>query len=138
MRNARLYDLALLLRFPEEEDRLHLGREDEDESSLLSELEDLGLLSEYGLSFDKGRHSEKGRYLAFVMSTGGPHEELRWYLDADLKPREATFVSKPWFGYVELMLTGSYDATAIRLFNHFTGDDPSHLLASAYEREEGE
>jgi hypothetical protein len=74
---------------------------------------DLGNLNEYGLSLDK--NSEKGEptYYAWVLSTGGPGDEFRFYVNEDKDTYKIEFWYYDW-GVGE-KITLRRDSNAYRL-----------------------
>lgn len=74
----------------------------------LEDLEDLGNLYEYGLSFTYNApdDAEEG-YWIYLLSTGGPHEEVRFYASTPRsQPYKITFVLQDWFDGYEREVVG--------------------------------
>ena len=74
---------------------------------------DIGELSEYGLDFslidpsDYDEDDEGNHYWCWLLSTGGPHSEFRFYLDRyGNRCYCVEFVFKDWGNYSEKCLTG--------------------------------
>jgi hypothetical protein len=121
-RDSRMSDLAYLYR-PYDFERTELidflrddqGRNIDDEATD-DEISDAiySCQSECGLCFDKHYDEESGYvYYAFVLSTGGPHEEVRFYVDSEGDLRSSSFVSKPWFDLIEISMNGNDTMQAI-------------------------
>ena len=71
---------------------------------------------EFGLCLDYQTPNEGGGYLCFLISTGGPHEEIRFYLDALLHCYRITFVLKDWGDHAEVEIKGDELLTAEGMF----------------------
>ena len=78
--------------------------------------DDVPYLHEFGLSVDE--KADNIDYVAWVLSTGGPHEEIRFYLGYDIelqqsKPIKFTFAMMDWGEYEEKEITKSEDKEAL-------------------------
>jgi len=95
------------------------------------ELEDLSPLNEYGLSFDyveAGTFTDqKVGYFCYLISTGGPGEELRIYTDARLNPGRVEFWLLDWCDGASLPLKGKHMETFKRFWD-WLGDTPAYLI----------
>ena len=62
------------------------------------EVEDLGTLFDYGLSFEY-QEAEDGApdYFRWVLSCGGPSDEFRFFTGADRKPHAIEYRFHDWF-----------------------------------------
>jgi len=84
--DSRLEDLRILW------DAYCKGEED---------VEDLGNIYDYGLSIDYVPHDEEynmeAGYLRYQLSWGGPSDEFRFYIDADLDCYKIEYAFLDWF-----------------------------------------
>ena len=64
----------------------------------------IGALCEYGLEFTFDDEEQCYRY---VISTGGPHEEIRFYVDKDKDLINAKFVYLDWGDRIDLNLSNN-------------------------------
>ena len=84
---------------------------------------------EYGLCFDYVPHGEQGNnggFFAFVISTGGPHEEIRFFVDCEYRCYRSEFVYKDWGTCDKAELQGKDAEWAQDFFNRLRdccGDD---------------
>jgi hypothetical protein len=62
-------------------------------------------LDQYGLCLDGHAPDDAPSYFAWVLCTGGPHEEVRFYVNALKKPYSISFVYKDWGTFDEKILT---------------------------------
>jgi len=71
---------------------------------------------EYGLSFEwrEGRDPWSPGFHAFVLSTGGPHEEVRFYSDASGRVYKIEFYLADWFDSASVDVTGFDAAQMLR------------------------
>ena len=63
--------------------------------------EDLGSIWEYGLHLDYQKPDTGLGYLCWLLMTGGPHAEFRFYLDADLDCYKVKYVFQDWYDSAE-------------------------------------
>ena len=94
------------------------------------DVEDLGNLFEYGLSFSYvtpgtfGEEQEDG-YFRYQLSWGGPSDEIRYYANPDdceeqhVTPYRVTYVFLDWFDGEEQSLHGDDHTLALNLFEWF-------------------
>lgn len=70
---------------------------------------------EYGLSFE-WKEGDEGRpgFHAYILSTGGPHEEVRFYGDASGRIYRVTFALLDWFDGAEVDITHEPAAQMLR------------------------
>jgi len=78
--------------------------------------DDLPYFNELGLSVEEV--ADDIDYVAWVLSTGGPHEEIRFYLGYDVerqipKPIKFTFVLAEWGNFEQKQITESEDKKAL-------------------------
>lgn len=73
-------------------------------------VEDLGILSEYGLCFDyvpaETFSDQKIGFFRFQISYGGPTEEIRFFTDSQFNLVEAQFWLLDWFDGAKQKFTG--------------------------------
>jgi len=71
---------------------------------------------EYGLSFEwcEGRDAQSSGFHAFVLSTGGPHEEIRFFSDASGHVYKITFYLADWFDSAAVDVTDFEAAQMLR------------------------
>jgi hypothetical protein len=89
--------------------------EDPDEISEVAEY----ALDLYGLCLDGHAPTDSPSYFAWVLSTGGPHEEIRFYVNALKKTYSISFVYKDWFTFSEKLLTRAEHAWAWEVATRF-------------------
>ncbi len=75
--------------------------EDRDEISEIASY----ALDLYGLCLDGHAPTDAPSYFAWVLCTGGPHQEVRFYLNAFKKTYSISFVYQDWFTFSEKILT---------------------------------
>ena len=75
---------------------------------------DIGSIHEYGLCFDyvpRGTFSDqKTAFFRWQLSTGGPGDEFRFYVDVDKRPYRIDYVYLNWFDGATLKLYGTREA----------------------------
>lgn len=83
-------------------------------------LETVGEPEEYGLSWEVDSISPRWGTVtyAYVISTGGPHEEFQITVEGD-EVKRVTFVSLPWFDRVELELTPAEESIVRQFVDRF-------------------
>jgi hypothetical protein len=87
-------------------------QEDPDESrDEISEIASYAL-DQYGLCLDGHAPDDAPSYFAWVLCTGGPHEEVRFYVNALKKTYSISFVYKDWGTFDEKILTRAEHAWA--------------------------
>jgi hypothetical protein len=59
----------------------------------------------YGLCLDGHAPTDAPSYFAWVLCTGGPHQEVRFYVNALKKTYSISFVYQDWFTFSEKILT---------------------------------
>ena len=69
-------------------------------------------LDQYGLCLDGHAPDDSPSYFAWVLSTGGPHEEIRFYVNAKKHTYAISFVYKDWFTFDEKVLNRAEHAWA--------------------------
>jgi hypothetical protein len=89
--------------------------EDPDEISEVAEY----ALDLYGLCLDGHAPTDSPSYFAWVLSTGGPHEEIRFYVNALKKTYSISFVYKDWGTFDEKLLTRAENAWAWEVADRF-------------------
>jgi hypothetical protein len=73
----------------------------------------------YGLCLDGHAPAYEPSYFAWVLCTGGPHEELRFYVNALKKTYSISFVYKDWGTFSEKILTRAEHAWAWEVADRF-------------------
>lgn len=72
--------------------------------------DDLGRFNEYGLSFDyvaPGTFTDQRRgYWQWVLSTGGPGDEFRFFCDEHFRPTKIEYWFLDWFDGAHISVTG--------------------------------
>jgi hypothetical protein len=76
-------------------------------------------LDQYGLCLDGHAPDDSPSYFAWVLSTGGPHEEIRFYVNALKKTYSISFVYKDWGTFDEKILTRAEHAWAWEVADRF-------------------
>ena len=76
-------------------------------------------LDQYGLCLDGHAPDDAPSYFAWVLCTGGPHEEVRFYVNALKKPYSISFVYKDWGTFDEKILTRAEHAWAWDVADRF-------------------
>jgi hypothetical protein len=76
-------------------------------------------LDQYGLCLDGHAPDDSPSYFAWVLSTGGPHEELRFYVNAKKHTYAISFVYKDWFTFDEKVLNRAEHAWAWAVADRF-------------------
>jgi hypothetical protein len=76
-------------------------------------------LDSLGLCPDGHAPDDSPSYFAWVLSTGGPHEEIRFYVNALKKTYSISFVYKDWFTFDEKVLTRAEHAWAWEVATRF-------------------
>jgi hypothetical protein len=89
--------------------------EDHDEISEIASY----ALDLYGLCLDGHAPTDAPSYFAWVLSTGGPHEEIRFYVNALKHTYSISFVYKDWGTFDEKVLTRSENAWAWEVATRF-------------------
>lgn len=87
-----------------------------------AETEEQGPVYDYGLEWALDSRSYRDETLTYrhVISTGGPHEEFLVTFDIGTEEcTGVTFVSLPWFGRVDVELTGDDETTAKDFYTTF-------------------
>lgn len=93
--------------------------------------DEIGIFEEYGLNWDvipyRNKHNEIRYYVQFQISTGGPGEEIRWYLgwlkagnNYALMVIGTTFVYLDWFDMAEQRIPGEYIWLTDDIFNWYS------------------
>jgi hypothetical protein len=73
----------------------------------------------YGLCLDGHAPAYEPSYFAWVLATGGPHEEVRFYVNALKKTYSISFVYKDWGTFDEKILTRAENAWAWEVADRF-------------------
>ena len=119
--DSRMTDLKVLYRFGDcdletiqEDEGIRLD-DDESRSEAIQDAQ-----SEYGLHFDfqQPENGENG-YWCFLLSTGGPHEEIRFYGMENGELHSADFVRMDWGDSAKRSLSGDALDTAKAMFSDF-------------------
>lgn len=77
--------------------------------------------SEYGLSFDYHESdTDEPGYFSYLLSWGGPSEEIRFYVDYAGHMHRAAFVFKDWFDSAERTLHDEYRDVANAIWESFS------------------
>ena len=76
-------------------------------------------LDQYGLCLDGHAPAYEPSYFAWVLCTGGPHEELRFYVNANKNTYSISFVYKDWGTFSEKILTRAEHAWAWEVADRF-------------------
>ena len=76
-------------------------------------------LDQYGLCLDGHAPAYEPSYFAWVLCTGGPHEELRFYVNANKNTYSISFVYKDWGTFSEKILTRAEHAWAWEVATRF-------------------
>lgn len=81
----------------------------------------LGNWAEYGLDLsyiapDVAEDRKRG-YICFLLSTGGPHEEFRFYMDENLNVTHVDFHHMNWFDGAKIQVRGKHLATMTEIYN---------------------
>ncbi len=76
-------------------------------------------LDQYGLCLDGHAPTDAPSYFAWVLCTGGPHQEVRFYVNALKKTYSISFVYKDWFTFSEKLLTRAENAWAWEVADRF-------------------
>lgn len=86
-------------------------------------------LNEYALGFyfqERTERSNKGDYFRYQLSTGGPGDEIRFYVSRDGEVRYAEYVYLEWFNSFEIDITD--EGWVSDLWNHLSlSGDESYL-----------
>jgi hypothetical protein len=94
-------------------------QEDPDESrDEISEIASYAL-DLYGLCLDGHAPTDSPSYFSWVLCTGGPHEEIRFYVNALKKTYSISFVYKDWGTFDEKILTRAEHAWAWEVASRF-------------------
>ena len=81
---------------------------------------DLGTLNEYGLDFEFVPSSEKSSgYFRWLLSTGGPGDEFRFYTSADLGIDRIEYWFLDWYDGHGRALTGTDFALLLEIWADF-------------------
>lgn len=87
------------------------------------DVEDLGNIFEYGLSFDyvpAGTfHDQKTGYFRYQISWGGPSDEFRFFCDKTFTPYRIEYWFLDWFDGAKKILSGEKLELLKELFNWF-------------------
>ena len=71
------------------------------------ETEDLGPIHEYGLCVDYVESEDKeDGYIRYQLSTGGPGDEFRYFIDYEGKPYKIEYWFLDWFNGAKITLSG--------------------------------
>jgi hypothetical protein len=93
--------------------------EDPDESrDEISEVAEYAL-DLYGLCLDGHAPTDAPSYFAWVLCTGGPHQEVRFYVNALKKTYSISFVYQDWGTFDEKLLTRDEHAWAWKVATRF-------------------
>lgn len=83
-------------------------------------VEDLGCLYEYGLSFEYVApftfNDQPIAFFRYMFSTGGPQEELRYFVNPDFSCYKIEFWYLNWFDGAKIILTGVKKQLALDIF----------------------
>ena len=87
------------------------------------EVESLGTLDEYGLSFDyvspNTFENQRRGYFRYQFSWGGPADEFRFFCDENLSPVRIEYWFLDWFDSTHVTLKGKDYCLLSDLFNIF-------------------
>jgi hypothetical protein len=78
-------------------------------------------LDQYGLCLDGHAPDDAPSYFAWVLCTGGPHEEIRFYVNALKHTYSISFVYKDWGTFSEKILTRAEHAWVWEVAARFEG-----------------
>ena len=78
-----------------------------------AEVEDLGTFNEYGLAFDyvspRTFTDQRRGYFRYQLSTGGPGDEFRFYVDENLNPTRIEYWFLDWWDGAKRVLRSGAD-----------------------------
>jgi len=87
------------------------------------DVEDLGNIYEYGLSFDyvpRGTfNDQKEGYFRYQLSWGGPSDELRFFTGPDFYPHRIEYWFLDWFDGANRILNGKDGSLLLEIFDWF-------------------
>jgi len=87
------------------------------------EVEDLGCIHDYGLSFDyveAGTFTDQeSGYFRYQLSWGGPSTEFRFYTDASKRPYKIEYWYLDWFDGACRVLSGEDRQLMVEIFDWF-------------------
>jgi len=87
------------------------------------DVENLGNIFEYGLSFDYVRRAtfndQKEGYFRYQLSWGGPSDEFRFFIGPDFYPYRTEYWFLDWFDGANKVLGGKNEVLLLELFNCF-------------------
>jgi hypothetical protein len=93
---------------------------------------------QYGLSFSYTERSEKhnyGDFFVWLLSWGGPSDEIQFYVHHDLSFSRAEYRYKDWFDGAAVTLTGEDRKLAMKLWDYFVEGDQVKSVIEKYNRD---
>jgi len=104
------------------------------------ETEELGTFNEYGLCFDyvldgTFEDQDDGGYFRYQLSTGGPGDEFRFYVDAAGHCYRVEYWFLDWYDGASITLTDDDKALLLEIFENFKD---MGLVDSELEKARGE
>jgi len=98
----------------------------------IEELRQLSPLHEYGLAVTYEADEEndgQNAHFCWLLSTGGPHEEIRFFVNEAFRLQRVEFVLKDWFDSATGEITGDCLNTLRDLWNNWRDCGlPQHLI----------
>lgn len=99
-------------------------------------LDDLGRFNEYGLCFDyvpAHTFTDQPRgFFRYQLSTGGPGDEFRFYVDETFTPYRIEYWFLDWYDGAKIVLKGKAEALLLDIWNDFKECDvPQNAMKQA-------
>lgn len=87
------------------------------------EVEDLGSFHEYGLGFwyvpEGTFRGQREAFFCYQLSTGGPQDEFRFFVNPSLKPHRIEYWFLDWFDGAHIVLKGKDEEFLKEIFGFF-------------------
>jgi hypothetical protein len=98
--------------------------------------EDLGSMDDYGISIEYAEGSREGGYIRYILSCGGPHEEIRFYISPSFGCYRIEFLLADWNdSAVEPIEPGPDHDLLQEIYESFIGRDIVKHFIDKYQRE---
>lgn len=141
---SRMHDISLILAAdmagvgdPGDDDQI-AERLADWSNEAVEELRQLSPLHEYGLALTYEADEEndgQNAHFCWLLSTGGPHEEIRFFVNEAFRLQRAEFVFKGWSDAACVELAGDHIGTLRDLWNSWRDCElPQHLIEQARKR----